>query len=489
MSLWGLDPVQCRELAKALNRSAQQLEQAGAHVSGAIARTRWQGPDSQRFRAQWSANRQQLFHTARDLESAATALLREIAEQERASAVDGGGGNGGGGNGGNLWDSIVDAGAELWEDFSDGVDTAVDSLRDGLDWLADGIKALPQVGAAQNFLEQLEHLGGMGLDMLAGNPPSLSALVAQVVLAGGTGINSAITSATHGLVDLRLFEDGEPYAGEPVAVTQGSANALQQPTSASDIFASVEDAYAMAGEPGMEDGAIRIVKVEQPDGSFAYIVNIPGTEQWLPNGSGQGRDLTSNLMLVAGQSTSAQQAVVLAMAQAGIPADAPVMLAGHSQGGMLAAQLGSDPEFLAQFNVTNIMSVGSPIDTSSISPHINVLAAQHEGDVVPMLDLGGLTTGLQMPGSAPNVTVVTMGNPPRDALGNALHHAPLPLANAAQAVRDVMANHATEDYREDLADTDRYPEVREYEQDPSMAVFLSSDPERVSGVDVPVGRN
>jgi hypothetical protein len=176
------------------------------------------------------------------------------------------------------------------------------------------------------------------------------------------------------------------------------------------------------------------------------------------------------------------------MERAGIPAGAPVMLAGHSQGGMLAVQLGSDQDFLARYNVTNIMTVGSPIDMAAVDPGINVLAVQHEGDVVPKLDLGGLNTHLQMPGTPSNVTVVTMDDPPRDVLGTVLHNAPSPLGNLIQGGRDAMNNHATENYRSDLANTTKYPGIASYEQDPSLGVFLSNDPGRVSAVDIPVGR-
>lgn len=482
LGIQGLDPQDCRELVKLLKNSAHQLEQTSGQLSQTVARTGWQGPDSQQFRAQWPGNRTRLHNTARALEDIAHVVLRNIAEQERTSAVDDGGG---------FLGELLDAGKDLWDDFTEGagnvLDGVVDGIGDGFEWLGGVIKGnIEQAGGS--FLSNLAHLGKMGVDVLSGNPPSVAGLLSQLVLTGGTGLNQLIVASTGGLINPHIFDDGTPYAGEPQAITRGSDNPLQLPTSASAIFGSVEDAYAMGHVPGTENGDIRIVKVEQADGTFAYIVNIPGTEQWVPNGSGQARDLTSNIMLVAGQSTTAQRDIVLAMERAGIPADAPVMLAGHSQGGMLAVQLGSDQEFLSRYNVTNIMTVGSPIDMSNVDPRISVLAAQHGGDLVPKLDLGGLDTNLTMPGASSNVSVVTMDDPPRDTLGNILHYAPSPLGNLVQDVRDVVDNHATDSYRADLANTDKYPEIAQYEQDPSMRVFLSDDPSRVTGVDVPVGR-
>ncbi|WP_146073122.1 hypothetical protein [Arthrobacter sp. N199823] len=488
----GLDPADCRELVKILKKSAAQLEQAGASLGHTVARTGWHGPDSQRFRAQWPANRKRLSTTARELEDAATQLLREIAEQERASAVDTGGG-------GSLWDDIVDAGRDLWDDVTDGVgnvvdgvhdaaDNVVNAVEDGLSWIAQQIDFSAINKAATTGAGHLSHFLGMAGQWLDGNPPSLAGIVASAGLVLGSSFSTGVSVLTGGHVNLNLFEDGQPYAGEPQPVSDSSDHQLQLPNSISSIFGGVEDAYNVAGTPGTPDGDVRVVSVEQPDGSMAYIVNIPGTETWGINGSGQGRDLTSNLMVMAGQSSSAQRAIELAMQQAGIPPGAPVLLAGHSQGGMIAAALASDPGFMDRYNVTNVVTVGSPVNGVDIDPRVHVLEAQHQGDLVPKLDLGGLDTNFNMPGTPPNVTVVTMDDPPRDALGNILHYAPSPIGNLVQDVRDVSTNHATDLYKNDLANTSKYPGIGSYEQDPSMDVFLSNDPDRVSAVDIPVGR-
>lgn len=509
----GLDPQDCRDLVKVLKKSAQQLEHASSQLNHAVARTGWKGPDSQRFRAQWPANRTRINHTARDLEDAATALLREIAEQERASAADG--------DGGGLWDDIVDAGKDLWDDFTegvgnvvdgvkDGIGNAVDTVKDGLGWLAGEIPRMPVIRPIWNFAEQLGFLGKMGVDTLMGNPPSTAELVAQLALTTGTGINMAISHYSLGIVDLRLFDDGRAYAGDPIPVgATTSRTELTLPTSASSIFQGVVDAYIGRGADGTEDGEVRIVQVQQPDGSYAYIVNIPGTEDWGIQGGGAGRDLTSNLMVMAGQSSSAQEAVVLAMQKAGIPPGAPVMLAGHSQGGMLAVSLASDPQFMADYNVTNVLTAGSPVDGAGIDPRVNVLEVQHGGDLVPMLDLGGKGLNGAAPDQPSNVSVVTMDNPQHNAAQDAQFRqggsdfgsgaAPwLPGINedqgraagtaGGQLASNAVTNHDFTNYRDSMADTGRYPGIAEYENDPSMQVFLSNDPDKVSAVDIPTGR-
>ena len=85
------------------------------------------------------------------------------------------------------------------------------------------------------------------------------------------------------------------------------------------------------------------------------------------------------------------------MTQAGIHAGDPVLLVGHSQGGMAAAALlsrGSD------FHVSNVVTAGSPtaqVDGFPTGSH--VLSLEHSGDVVP------LTDGSPNPDSREQVTV------------------------------------------------------------------------------------
>lgn len=482
--MYGLDPHGCRELAKLLTTSSQRLHQTSQLLSGAVFSASWQGPDSTRFRNQWPGQRIQLLAAARGLDDAAKALLRNVAEQERASSVS----SLSGGSGGRPLDGLFHAGKSLWDDLTEGAGTVVDAGKSGLDWLGHELAQNPTVQNAERFVFNEGRLATMVLGIFDGNPPSASALVAQMVLTEGTRFNVVVGVMTGGLLNPTIFADGQPYAGAPVKVTNSSKRPVQLPDSISGIFAGVTDAYAMGGSDTAPDGDIRIVKVEQPDGSAAYIVNIPGTENWGAVGGGHARDLTSNLMLVSGQSTSASQTVALAMEKAGIPPDAPVMLTGHSQGGMLAADLSEDPSFTSKYNVTHVVTAGSPIQNNSIDPAIQVLAAQHNGDIVPKLDLGGINVYGQSPSAPSNVSVVHMSDPPRDALGNVLHFTPGVIPQSVQGVRDILANHDFSTYQDDFSKTDKYPEVAAYENDPSTRVFITNDASKVSAVDVPVGR-
>lgn len=476
VGMQGLDPQDCLDLVKLLKSSAHQLDRTGAQLNQTIVRTGWQGPDSQRFRSQWPGNRARLNQTAKELDSIASVVLREIAEQERASAVDNGGG-------GSLWDDIVDAGKDLWDDVTDGVGNVwdgitdgvgdvVDTVKDGLGWLGEEILANPVVHANLNFLGNLGHLATMPIRAIFDGPPSTIAVLSSLVLAAGSGIDAVVTTATGGAVNPKWFDDGQVEVGGPEAVTRSSESPLTQPSSVAAIFDGVLSAYAATDENGDTTAGVRIVAVKQPDGTNAYIVNIPGTESNTANGNSNPLDYTSNIRLVSGQSSAASRAVAEAMARAGIPSDAPVLLAGHSQGGMIAQELATDPSFTGQYNVTNVLTAGSPTQPYAIDPNIDYLAIAHPADIVPMFDGGGAMSNGTTYQQPPNVHVVSTDNPPFPG-----------------SIGDLIpAMHDQATYREDLAQTGKYPDIGTFENDPSTQVFITDDPSRVSAVDIDFSR-
>jgi pimeloyl-ACP methyl ester carboxylesterase len=91
-----------------------------------------------------------------------------------------------------------------------------------------------------------------------------------------------------------------------------------------------------------------------------------------------------------------------AMAQADIPPGAPVMLVGHSLGGMTAAALAADAAFRRRFNVTQVVTAGAPIGRFEVPAGVQVLAVENRNDLVPALD------GVDNPDRA-NVTTLTFG--------------------------------------------------------------------------------
>ena len=119
----------------------------------------------------------------------------------------------------------------------------------------------------------------------------------------------------------------------------------------------------------------------------SWTVDIRGTQSFAIGQTGP-QDMTTNLQGVAGMSSDQLDAIKEAMNAAGIAPGEAVEFAGHSQGGIMAAQMAADPSVRARYNVVSVVTAGSP--TATIAPSdVPVLAYENSGDIVPGLDGNG----------------------------------------------------------------------------------------------------
>ena len=122
----------------------------------------------------------------------------------------------------------------------------------------------------------------------------------------------------------------------------------------------------------------------------SWTVDIRGTQSFAIGQLGP-QDMTTNLQGVAGMASDQLNAVMEAMDAAGISPEEAVEFAGHSQGGIMAAQLAADPAVRARYNVVSVVTAGSP--TATVAPSdVPVLSYENSGDIVPGLD-GNATRG------------------------------------------------------------------------------------------------
>ena len=122
----------------------------------------------------------------------------------------------------------------------------------------------------------------------------------------------------------------------------------------------------------------------------SWTVDIRGTQSFATGQSGP-QDMTTNLQGVAGMASDQLNAIMEAMEAAGIPPEEAVEFAGHSQGGIMAAQMAADPAVRARYNVVSVVTAGSP--TATVAPSdVPVLSYENSGDIVPGLD-GNATRG------------------------------------------------------------------------------------------------
>jgi pimeloyl-ACP methyl ester carboxylesterase len=135
---------------------------------------------------------------------------------------------------------------------------------------------------------------------------------------------------------------------------------------------------------------VRIVTTFAPDGSSqrAAIVDITGTTEWAfaTRSSKTVSNLATNLRTVGNEPSTYEAGVVLALRDSGIRSDEPIMLVGHSQGGLVAARLAADLSESAEFRVTHLVTAGAPIGLIDIPPSVQVLSLENAGDVVPEVD-------------------------------------------------------------------------------------------------------
>lgn len=171
--------------------------------------------------------------------------------------------------------------------------------------------------------------------------------------------------------------------GSPV-VRPGATTASAPPADLEALVEHLAEVAALSPDPGSpQNGTIEVQSLGD-----RHIVYLPGTDDlatlpWTQDDD--VRDLATNLLLSAGAPNSYQEGILGAMHQAGVGPDDPVLLVGHSQGGMEAAAiLGQGSEF----NVTHVVTAGSPTaQVPGFPDGTQVLSLEHEGDVVPLLDL------------------------------------------------------------------------------------------------------
>ncbi|MCU6481206.1 hypothetical protein QO003_002445 [Arthrobacter silviterrae] len=191
---------------------------------------------------------------------------------------------------------------------------------------------------------------------------------------------------------------------------------------AGEVAATFESMLAGSrGAYSYPPGSIVVLQLDRPDGTRAWIVHLPGTEDWSTPDSSNPWDLEGDLEAMTAEQRNLfvqkkiliQELIEGALADAGaLPTD-EVMMTGHSGGGIHAASAASDPAFLAKVNVTMVVMAGSPGANHRVAPGIDVLDIENDGDVVTAADYGP-------PPDTPNWVTVTTHRPgPQGGVGGA----------------------------------------------------------------------
>jgi hypothetical protein len=174
-------------------------------------------------------------------------------------------------------------------------------------------------------------------------------------------------------------------AADPVEGVSGTVDSTIK-----GVLSGSRDAY------DYPPGSIGVSEVERPDGSHAWIVNLPGTEDWSVVDSENPWDMEGDMeaMTAAQAAAFAQRNIVIqdlikgALRDAGALRTDEVMITGHSGGGIHAAAAAADPAFLAEVNVKMIVIAGAPDKNQHVVPGVDVLDLENTNDVVTSADYG-----------------------------------------------------------------------------------------------------
>lgn len=175
---------------------------------------------------------------------------------------------------------------------------------------------------------------------------------------------------------------GDPHG---LSVQESDRRITSAPAGAADLIDRVGGLYPR-GDADRETAHVAIECIEHQGGTRAWIVEIPGVQNFLPNGGPNPFDLTSSLQLMSGHTSDVMVAVAAAMRDAGVPPGDPVMLVGHSLGGIGAMALASNGSFASRYNIQAVVTAGSPVARFEPVGDVSVLSLENSGDIVWALD-------------------------------------------------------------------------------------------------------
>lgn len=274
------------------------------------------------------------------------------------------------------------------QDVVDGTTRDLQASLEALAALAPGAAQAANEWAGQN---------GWVVDLVTDGAPGLLTGL-SFFLGGGIGGGLALGSGVTGrpwppLTYDQALESLLGGGGKFGFFLDGAASAVAVDPVDGDLPQS--DRVTPGGISELFDGSAQIDDVDGDD-SYArirviqvgdrWIVQIPSTQGGLADGmaGANPNDLTSDIHAMADNATALKGAVLAAMEGSHIPRGAEVMLQGFSLGGITAGLMASDPHL--GYNVTHLVTGGSPIARFDIPESVNVLAFEFDGDPIARLD-------------------------------------------------------------------------------------------------------
>ena len=222
--------------------------------------------------------------------------------------------------------------------------------------------------------------------------------VAAAQLAGPVAIDPGLLTEHPGLTEHLIDGLGGPlgalaasraYAdgGRPVVAPYAAALPGRRPRSVADLLEHLHQVAALSeGPDSPANGTIEVQTITGPAGEVRHVVYLPGTDDFGPPW-GQDRDvrdLGTDLQVMSGRPDQYQRGILEALHRAGVGHEQPVLLVGHSLGGMTAAAMLAGH---TGYRVTDVVTAGSPTaQVPGFPAGSHVLSLEQVGDIVPELD-------------------------------------------------------------------------------------------------------
>ncbi|HYH75880.1 MAG TPA: hypothetical protein VD841_00015, partial [Arthrobacter sp.] len=180
---------------------------------------------------------------------------------------------------------------------------------------------------------------------------------------------------------VRSLAETQPRQLEPRPVTIAQQESLNIGLDASP--AGLLERARLINERGA--GYIEVLQVDN-GGEKAYVVVIPGTQLEGELGGDNPFDVAGIGEGLGYGSAEVNSAVLRALHAAGAEQGASVVAVGYSQGGIHAMNLAADERFLAQYDVTYVLTAGSPVGGIEPGAGVSSLHLEHRQDWVPGSD-------------------------------------------------------------------------------------------------------
>ncbi len=206
------------------------------------------------------------------------------------------------------------------------------------------------------------------------------------VVQRGAGIASTcVMSGLSGCLEVTFGRTAWPLVG-PIATAFVDAMSAQAPAPRT-VSVSPRSGYATSAPATVHDRVARIpggpdrIRIERyPSASGnRFEVYLAGTN--FAGGSRDPWNVASNGELVATGWSPSLEAVRTAMRDAGVTRDTPVIVTGHSQGGLIALAIAASGEF----DVAGVITVGTPVGAVPTVTGVPTLHLVHPEDPVPAL--------------------------------------------------------------------------------------------------------